>query len=93
MAKKTAVTELKEWVKDKVPAAGTTEGLRIMQSVLGNIVYEIHKDTIIKEKEQLRDAFNKGVIYGMLLASTKNNVEYTHNGFDQYFKDKYGDEA
>ena len=93
MAKKTAVSELKEWVKEKVPAAGTTEGLRIMQSVLGNIVYEIHKDTIIKEKEQLRDAFNKGVVYGMLLASTKNSNEQAYNGFDQYFKEKYGDEA
>lgn len=93
MANKTAASELKEWVKEKIPGAGTDETLRTMQSVLGNIVYEIHKDTLIKEKEQLRDAFNKGVVYGMLLASTKQDQSDTFNGFDQYFKEKYGDEA
>lgn len=93
MAKKTAARELRENIKDQIPAAGTNEALRTMQSVLGRIAHEVHTNTEPKEKQQLRDAFNKGVIYGMLLASTKNSVEYTHNGFDQYFKDKYGDEA
>lgn len=95
MANKTAASELKEWVKEKIPAAGTDEVLRTMQSVLGNVVYEIHKDTIVKEKEQLRDAFNKGVVHGMLLANAKHDQSdnYNYNGFDQYYKEKYGDEA
>lgn len=93
MAKKTAARELRDSIKEQIPAAGTNETLLTMQSVLGKMAHEVQTNTEPKEKEQLRDAFNKGVIYGMLLASTKNSVEYTYNGFDQYFKDKYGDKA
>ena len=93
MKKKTAVTELKQWVKDQVPAAGTNEKLLTLQSALSNVAYEIQMNTEAKEKEQLKDAFNKGVVYGMLLASTKHDQSDTFNGFEQYFKEKYGDEA
>ena len=93
MKKKTAVTELKQWVKDQVPAAGTNEKLLTLQSALSNVAYEIKMNTEAKEKEQLKDAFNKGVVYGMLLASTKHDQSDTFNGFEQYFKEKYGDEA
>lgn len=92
MANKTAATELREWVKEKIPASGTDETLRTMQSVLGNVVYEIHKDTILKEKEQLRDAFNKGVMCGTMLA-LKNGNDSVHEAFEYYYKEKYGDEA
>lgn len=95
MKKKTAVAELKEWVKEQVPAAGTSERLLALQSAFGNVAYEIHKNTEPKEKKQLREAFNKGVVYGMLLANAKHDQSdnYNYNGFDQYFKDQYGDEA
>ena len=95
MAKKTAVRELRDTIKEQIPAAGTNEALRTMQSVLGRMAHEVQTNTEPKEKEQLRDAFNKGVVYGMLLANAKHDRSdnYNYNGFDQYFKDKYGDEA
>ena len=95
MKKKTAVTELKQWVKDQIPAAGTNERLLALQSVMSNVAYEIQTKIEAKEKEQLRDAFNKGVVHGMLLANAKHDQSdnYNYNGFEQYFKEKYGDEA
>lgn len=93
MAKKTAARELRDHVKQQIPAAGTNEALRTMQSVLGRIAHEVQTNTEPKEKEQLRDAFNKGVVYGLLLSATKNSNDQAYNGFDQYFKDQYGDEA
>lgn len=94
MAKKnTAAKELKQWVRNQIPAAGTSERLLALQSTLSSVAYEIHHTTEAKEREQLRDAFNKGVVYGMLLATTKHDQSENFNGFEQYFKDKYGDEA
>lgn len=95
MSNKTAARELRDTIKEQIPSAGTSEALLTMQSVLGRMAYEVQMNTEPKEKKQLRDAFNKGVVYGMLLANAKHDPSdnYNYNGFDQYFKDKYGDEA
>ena len=93
MKKKTAARELRDSIKEQIPAAGTSEALLTMQSVLGRMAYEVQNNTEPKEKAQLRDAFNKGVVYGMLLASTKHDQSDNYNGFEHYFKDQYGDEA
>lgn len=93
MSKKTAARELRDKIKEQIPSAGTSEALLTMQSVLGKMAYEVQMNTEPKEKQQLKDAFNKGVVYGLLLASTKHDQSENYNGFDQYFKDQYGDEA
>lgn len=93
MSNKTVLNELNKSIKERIPSAATNESLLTLQSELGKLCYEIKRDWTEKEKQQLRDAFNKGVVYGMLLASTKHDQSDNYKGFDQYFKDQYGDEA
>jgi hypothetical protein len=89
MAKKTATEELLATIKQSIPAAATNESQMVMQSVLGKMAYEVQQRTLPKEKEQMRDAFYKGVVYGMLYNSTKPAEEKLTEGFDLYFKDTY----
>lgn len=91
MSKKTAMNELKDLLKERIPSAGTDQERLTKQKEFSWLVYEIGKEMLPKETAQLRDAFNKGVVYGMLLSTSKN--EDLHGGFDQYYRDKYGDEA
>lgn len=93
MAKKTALKELRDSIKRSIPAAGTSEELLLKQREFSWLVYEIDKDCIPKEKQQLRDAFNKGIVYGLLLSTSNSKDEDTKSGFDRYYKDRYEDEA
>lgn len=90
MNKRTVVKEIKQLIKDRIPSAGTTESLRTMQSELTRLLVEL-EEVSEAEKEQLREAFNRGVVHGML--NTGNRNEEVMYGFEQYYKDRYGDEA
>ena len=89
MAKKTAAEELLASIKESIPAGATNESQLVMQSLLGKMAYDVQQKTLPKEKEQMRDAFYKGVVYGMLYNSTKPAEEKLTEGFDIYFKGTY----
>lgn len=89
MNKRTVVQEIKQLIKGKIPAAGTTESLRTVQSELSRLLREL-EEISETEKENLREAFNRGMIHGML--NTGNRKDEVMYGFEQYYKDRYGDD-
>lgn len=90
MKRKTVVAKLQNIVKDRIPSAGTNQALLIMQSELGKVLRDI-KDMEHEEKEQLRQAFNRGVIHGMLQSSSNRSEEVMY-GFEQYYRENYIDD-
>ena len=64
MSKKTVATNLHKIVESKIPAAGTSEALLMKQSEFSRLCKEI-LEFKEEEKQQLREAFNRGVVHGM----------------------------
>lgn len=90
MKKKTVIDEIAALVKDRVPSAGTNQVELILQSQLMRVLQDLESVRHL-EKEQLKQAFNKGVVYGMSFnPSEKADIS---GGFEQVYKTEYGDEA
>lgn len=87
---KTITEKLKKVIKDRIPPAGTDEALLAIQSELVKLLREM-EDFEEQEKEQLRQAFNRGVVHGML-TSNPNKMEEVMYGFEQYYKENYADD-
>ena len=87
MKKKTATEELFDWIKERVPASGTDERLRGLQSELGKVLYEISERTKKREIDQLREAYYKGAVRALLNSTSNNN---SNDEFDEYYKQTYG---
>ena len=90
MKKKLVTKQLQEFVKDMVPTAGTDEPSRKIQVELSKVLYEIGVNGKKGEKDQLREAFYKGVTYGML---HRDLYPQSHHDFEQYYRENYEDDT
>jgi hypothetical protein len=89
MKKKTVIDEMRSLVKDRVPSAGTNQVELILQSQLMRVLQDL-ESLRQREKDQLKNAFNKGLIYGMSFNPAEG--QQVSDGFDQFYKTEYLDD-
>ncbi len=90
MSKKTAMRAIQKRIKDMIPPAGIDHEKLTLQRAYSTLVYEIEKEGLPNEKQQLREAFIRGAVYSTMqrMNSTDNAMDFDQK-FEEYYKSNF----